>query len=158
MVHAMSGPAASIACSPAALERWYSDGPLASAPSALMCTRRATPAVRQAVTIFCGSSTWARAKSGPKGVPGREVQHADGVDHRVRVLEQARERGGVVHVGLDDLGIGQQQHVTGAAATAGGDQHLDACFAQAVGDGAADKAGAADDDDTFRIHAWTLGR
>jgi hypothetical protein len=95
---------------------------------------------------------------GTEGRARARVQHADGVDHRVRVLEQARERGGVVHIGFDDVGVGQQQHVTGAATPASGNEHLDACFAQAVGDGAADKTGAADDDDTFRIHAWTLGR
>jgi hypothetical protein len=49
--------------SPSPLERRYSDVPLGSALSALMCTRRRTPVALQAATIFFGSSTWASAKS-----------------------------------------------------------------------------------------------
>ena len=46
-------------------------------------------------------------------------------------------------------------YVAGAAAAAGGNEDLDAFLAEAIGDGAADKAGAADDDDTFRVHVST---
>ncbi len=64
MVHASPAPAARMAASPAALERWYSEGPSGSAPRALICTRRPTAARSQAATSLVGSSTLAFVENG----------------------------------------------------------------------------------------------
>ena len=82
-----------------------------------------TPAVRQAATIFCGSSTGAARSRGRRACRAR-MQDADGVHHGVGALEQARKQGDVMHVALHHLDVGQQQNMASAAAAAGGNGTL----------------------------------
>src|SRR5258706_9893503 len=70
-VTASSFCAARTQASPSPFERRYWLGPSAWACKALICSMRGTRFFLHASTIFCGSSTWARANSGPKGRRGR---------------------------------------------------------------------------------------
>ena len=137
-------PDAATIASAAPLVRWYCDGPAGSAPSALICSKRVTPAgVARGRRACAASSTCARSNvAAPLSfrMPTR-------LTTAVAPASNARQRARIVDVGLDHVDRRQQDQVLGILAPAR--RHDDAMPGgrEARDHVAADEAAAAQDDD-----------